>query len=89
MPGGLEHDVIGRDARDDVGDAVPQVVLDIDLAAHAAAGELEHVAAAADDQLGVDRDPAELVDEHGDAAAVRRGEHAVERASSCRRRASR
>ena len=44
--GGLEHDVIGLRARDDVADAVPQVVLDIDLAAHAAARELEHVAAA-------------------------------------------
>jgi len=75
----LEHDVIRLRPLDDVEDAVPEVVFRVDLAANAAAGELEHVASAADDEPAVDRDAPELVDEHGDAPARRRREHAVER----------
>jgi hypothetical protein len=77
--GGLEDDLVGCRALRDLGDAVPEVALHVELAAHAAAGELEHVAAPEQDELGVDGDPPQLVDEHGDAAAVRRAEDAVER----------
>ena len=44
--GRLEHDRVGCAARHDLADAVPQIVLDIDLAADTAARELEDVAAA-------------------------------------------
>ena len=78
-PGGLEDHVIGRRPPHDVGDALPEVVLDVDLAAHAAAGELEDVTAATEDQLGIDRDPTELVDEHRELLAVLGTQHAIER----------
>ena len=71
-PRRLEHDLVRRRAVHDVRDPVPQVVLDIELAAHAPARQLEHVAAAPHDQLGVDRDPPQLVDQDRDPPPVLR-----------------
>ena len=66
--------------------ASEQIILEIEAAADATARELEYVAAARQNQAAVDSNPAELIDEDGDAAAERIAEDSIERRGLARPR---
>ena len=76
--GRLQHHHLRARATRHLGDGGPQLGLHAHLVADAAADQLQHVAGAALDEAGVDVDPPELVDDHPDAPAVLRAQHAVQ-----------